>query len=315
MMISIAICTCNNARKLTVALESLRALTCPEGLSYEILVIDNNSRDETKEVVARYQPVWGSRLRYIFEGTPGLSHARNRALREARGEIVSYLDDDVKVDPGWLAAVAATFEQYSPAVVGGRSYLIYPSRRPSWFPEHYEFLLSRLDYGDQVMVDTDQDLYGLNLSVRKDLALEVGGFNPKLGREARSLRSGEEVDFLRRVRARGGVAVYQPAAVVGHIVPPERLRMRWFLKRACAPGMIDETTRVGPSTMHLLRCCGSIGRSLVCGEWRRDVLFGKCLSILAAGRRLYESLRQLGRGGNPKFEIQNSKQFPNSKSE
>jgi len=135
----------------------------------------------------------------------------------------------------------------------------------------------------------------LNLSVRKDLALQAGGFNPRLGRRAGSLCSGEEVDFLRRIRALGGVAVYQPAAVVGHLVPPERLRMRWFLRRACAPGVNDETTRVGPSTLHLLRCGGSIVRSLVRGEIRSDLLFGKMLAVLAASRRLYESVRRLWR--------------------
>jgi glycosyltransferase involved in cell wall biosynthesis len=294
MMISIAICTYNNAKKLAVTLESLRGLICPRVLQYEILVVDNNSCDETKEVVGRFQGVLGQRLRYVFEGIQGLSHARNRALKEAMGDIVSYIDDDVKVEPGWLSAVAAAFEEYPAAVVGGKSYLIYPSKRPSWLPEQYEILLSKLDYGDQVLVGTDKDLFGLNFSVRKDMALRAGGFDPSLGRcGAVSLRCGEESDLLRRIRDFGGVAVYEPRAVVGHIVSQERLAMRWFVRRAFAPGMHGEGPRVSPSAVHLLRCCGSVFRSLVRGEIKSDVLFGKTLAVVAALRPLYESIRRL----------------------
>ncbi|MBM4027072.1 MAG: glycosyltransferase family 2 protein, partial [Planctomycetes bacterium] len=213
VMISIAICTYNNAKKLAVALESLRDLTCPPGVSYEILVIDNNSRDETRDVVRQWQGAWGPRLRYVFEERQGLSHARNRAWREAAGDIVSYLDDDVKVDSGWLTAVAAAFAEHAAAVVGGRSYLIYPSQRPAWLPEKYEILLSRLDHGAQVLVDTDRELFGVNFSVRKDWLDRVGGFDASLGRHRRSLSSGEERDLLQRIRARGGIAVYEPRAV------------------------------------------------------------------------------------------------------
>lgn len=293
VMVSIAICTYNNAKKLAVALESLRGLVCPDALAYEILVIDNNSHDETREVVARYRDVWGPRVRYIFEGVQGLSHARNRALQEAHGEIVSYLDDDVKVDPRWLSAVVSAFEAHSAAIVGGRSYLIYPSRRPSWLPERSEFLLSKVDHGDQVLVDTDRDLYGLNFSVRKDLALRAGGFDPSFGRKGSvSLRSGEEADLIQKIRALGGRIVYEPKAVVGHIVSEDRLTIRWFIRRAFAPGVNPEVVRVPEAAVHLLRCCGSVVRSLLRGEIRFAVLFGKTLCVIAALRHLYEGVRK-----------------------
>jgi len=292
-MISIAICTYNNAKKLAVALESLRHLLCPAELSYEILVIDNNSRDETKDVVQRYQELGGPVLRYVFEPAQGLSHARNRALQEAQGEIVAYLDDDVHVDPGWLTAVAGAFAAHAAAIVGGKSYLIYPGPRPWWLSEESEFLLSKMDYGDQVLLDTDKELYGLNFSVRKDLALQAGGFDPAFGRlGSSSLRSGEEADLMQRVRARGGRAVYEPRAVVGHIVSEERLRIRWFLRRAFAPGVDPQTVRTSQAAVHLLRCCGSVLRTAARGEIRFAVLFGKSLFAVAALRHLLESLRK-----------------------
>jgi GT2 family glycosyltransferase len=294
LMISIAICTYNNAGTLAVVLESLRSLACPAALSYEILVIDNNSTDETKEVVFRWQPVWGNRLRYIFEGCQGLSHARNRAWQEAHGDVVSYLDDDVKVDSGWLAAVAAAFEEHSAAVVGGRSRLIYPAQRPSWLPEKYETLLSRLDYGEQVIVNTDQPLFGLNFSVRKEWLDRIGGFDVALGRYGRSLTSGEEFDLLRRIRAQGGIAVYEPRAVVGHLVPAARVKKRWFLRRlwvAGAESVIlaakhgDALPTLGEASVHAIRCCGSIGKGIALGDWSwRSVVDRGLVAAYALGR-------------------------------
>lgn len=293
MFVSITIQTYNRSALLAETLESLRALRCPPAVDFEILVVDNNSTDETPQIIQKYRVLLAPRLRSVFEPQQGLSHARNRALQEAKGEIVSFLDDDVLVDPQWLSAVAGAFAAHAAAVVGGRSYLVFRSQRPSWLSEHYEFLLSRLDHGEQTLVGTDKDLYGLNFSVRRDIVFEAGGFDPSLGRcGVASLRSGEECDLLRRVRDLGGVVVYEPRAVVGHIITGERLRMKWFMKRAFAPGMEDEAGGLYPSTVHLLKCCGSVLRSLFRGEIRSDVLFGKLLAAIAALRTLCESVRR-----------------------
>ena len=298
--VTVTIQTYNRAATLAETLESLRHLRCPDATDYEILVVDNNSQDGTAQVIEQYRRLLAPRLRSVVETRQGLSHARNRALQEARGEIVSFLDDDVIVDPSWLAAVTAAFAAHAATVVGGRSYLIYRSRRPAWLPAHYEFYLSRLDYGDQVLVATDHDLYGLNLSIRRAAALQVGGFHPSLGRCGRvSLRSGEESDLLRQIRGRGGIVVYEPRAIVGHIVLASRLRMKWFVRRAWAAGVDTETLarlqdrRPQPfrSLVHLLRCCGSVLKSLVRGELARPILFGKALAVVAALGSLYASLR------------------------
>lgn len=302
--ITVAIPTYNRSATLTETLGSLRDLRCPAATEYEILVVDNNSTDETQAVIQTYRPILAPRLRSVFEPRQGLSHARNRALQEAKGRIVSFLDDDVIVDPNWLSAVAAAFEEYGAAVVGGRSYLIFRSQRPAWLPEHYEFYLSRLDYGDQAIVNTDHDLYGLNFSVRKDVAAQAGGFNPALGRCGLvSFRSGEESDLLRRIRACGGVVVYEPRAVVGHIVARERLTKKWFLRRAFAAGVDTEIlhlsdgqiARASSPFAHLVRCAGSVVRSVVRGEILAPVLFGKTLAVTDALGSLYASFLHLGR--------------------
>ncbi len=308
--ITVAIQTYNRSATLAETLGSLRDLRRPEATEYEILVVDNNSTDDTPQVIQEYRHILAPRLRSVFEPQQGLSHARNRALQEAKGQIVSFLDDDVIVDPDWLSTVAAAFKEHSATVVGGRSYLIFRAERPAWLPEHYEFYLSRLDYGDQVIVGTDHDLYGLNFSVRKDVAVQVGGFNLSLGRCGPvSLHSGEESELLRKVRARGGVVVYEPRAIVGHIVLRERLTKKWFLRRAFAAGVDTEILHLSDGQVprrsspfvHLLRCCGSVARSVVRGEILAPVLFGKTLAVTDALGSLYASFlrfRRLSRKGD-----------------
>ena len=155
--------------------------------------MDNNSSDDTPDVIRRYRDVLGPRLRNVFEPRQGLSHARNRALAEAKGDIVSFIDDDVVVAPDWLAAVCDAFAAYSASVVGGRSYLIYPesSGRPVWLPAHREIMYSRLDYGLDPLVGTDKALFGLNFSVRQ----ARGGRGGRLRQQFRQVR---EQSGLRR---------------------------------------------------------------------------------------------------------------------
>jgi glucosyl-dolichyl phosphate glucuronosyltransferase len=308
-VISVAICTYNNAAKLAMALESLKGMVYPQGLEYEILVIDNNSKDETKQVVESYAHVWGPRLRYIFEPTQGLSHARNRAMKEAAGDVISYVDDDIKADPQWLSAIGAAFQKYAAAaVVGGKSYLVFPSSPPAWLSARCELILSRLDYGDQAIVGTDQDLFGVNFSIRKEWLQRVGGFDTSLGRCGRSLVSGEESDLLKRIRARGGIAVYEPAAVVGHIVPAERLKMRWFLRRFFVAGRDsiaialkdgDSLPSVSQTAIHAVRCLGSIFKGIVLGDRSRRTLVDKVLVSATALGRLDLRIGLALRGGGP----------------
>jgi len=268
---TVTIQTHNHAETLATTLESLWELRCPQHVDYEILVVDNDSSDHTPEVIRRYAKVLAPRLRSVFEPKQGLSHARNRALCEARGEIVCFLDDDVKVDPGWLEAVSNAFINLSAVVVGGRSYLIYPTVRPFWLPPERETLLSRLDHGAQTLVNTDKTLFGLNFSVRRKVALNIGGFKEDFGRRGKSLLGGEEEDLLFRIRKVGGVVVYEPKAVVGHMVAPERLSRSWFYRRCYADGVISKRLDVAQgkgvqmrkSLEYAIRCCGSLCRTFL----------------------------------------------------
>lgn len=297
MFITISIQTYNHAETLAATLKSLCKLRCPEAIDYEILVVDNNSSDNTKKIIATHSELLAPRLRSVFESRQGLSYARNRTLREARGEVVGFLDDDINVDSRWLVAVSAAFIKYKAAAIGGRSYLIYPTARPNWLPPEREVLLSRLDYGDMTLVNTDKDLFGLNFAVRRQKALEIGGFNTKLGRCGESLLCGEEKDFLDRLRQAGGMVVYEPKVVVGHIVSPERLTKKWFFRRIYAGAVSSQRRMIANGQranvrkllMSNFRCWGGVVKNIFKKQTTEQEFFEREYFAIANLGRLVEA--------------------------
>jgi glucosyl-dolichyl phosphate glucuronosyltransferase len=167
----------------------------------------------------------------VRETRQGLSHARNRAVAEAKHDIVAFLDDDVDVDAGWLHSLSAAYEGGDYAAVGGKAYLVYPRKRPGWLGERSEGLLTKVDRGPLPRLAKPDELYGVNLSFRKAWLERVGGFRTDLGRVGLCLLGSEETEVLARIARAGGKLLYEPAAVVGHRVDPNRLRRRWFWSR------------------------------------------------------------------------------------
>src|SRR5271157_386989 len=230
MGISVAVATHNRAGELRLTLSSLAGMTAGDQ-DYEILVIDNGSSDQTSEVVHEFLPRFRGRLRYVFENRLGLSHARNRAITEARHDIIGFLDDDVDVEPHWVERISEAFESGDYAAVGGRAFLAYPVPRPAWLDEVGECLLTKVDLGAVRRLAQPDELYGLNLCIRREWFDRVGSFRTDLGRIGECLLSSEEEELLNRFVAAGGQLLYEPGAVVAHRVDANRLRRRWFLSR------------------------------------------------------------------------------------
>jgi glycosyltransferase involved in cell wall biosynthesis len=269
MNVSIAIATYNRAGEVEKTLAGLARLDtagCPD---HEVLVIDNNSTDATPDVVSRSAPLFGDRLRYVREERQGLSHARNRAIDEAQFEIVAFLDDDVDVDPTWLRHLGDAYASGDVAAVGGRAYLVYPGPKPRWLGEAIEGLLTKVELGPERRPAGVGELYGVNLSFRRDWLRRAGGFRTDLGRIGTTLFGGEDDDMIERVAALGGTILYEPGAVVGHRVPPGRLSRRWFWNR-CFWGNLA-APRLWPdrqvSGYELLRTTWHVGRSVCRTAW------------------------------------------------
>jgi len=234
-MISVVICTYNRASVLDATLTSFFRQACLDAVDHELLIIDNNSTDRTRDVVEKYleRPT----VRYVFEPRQGLSVARNRGVAESRGEFVALLDDDVMIDPEWLSALGRAFQETQADVIGGRSYLILEGAVPEWFGPDFRPLLSEVKLGEsRLIVPEGRGLFGLNLAFRRSALGAAGGFDESLGRSGAGLLGGEETVVMRRIAASGGVIMYDPDVVVGHVIGVDRLKWDYFARLAAGIG-------------------------------------------------------------------------------
>jgi len=238
-MISVIVCTFNRARALQKMLDSFFRQRQLDQVPHELLIIDNNSNDDTAAVVREFLREEGTR--YFFEANQGLSFARNRGFTEARGEFISFLDDDVLVNEDWLSSLKACFDQTRADVVGGKVSLRFEVPPEKWLGGLFRKCLSEVDLGDSRKILSDGDcLYGANLSFRRKTLDSVGLFETNAGRSGHGLVSGEETQVVRKIRAIKGRIVYDPDASVEHLIGAERLQWQYFVKRAGGDGVTLE---------------------------------------------------------------------------
>ena len=248
-MLSLAICTYNRAALLQRALRSVAQQTIGRS-DVELIVIDNGSTDETAKVVAAHQKENGS-LRYFVEPKPGIAHARNRALAEASGEYLAFLDDDAWADPEWLEYLLKPIEALHPApecVVGPVS-LVWEGSRPQWFPARFESLLCSYHMGDEPrFLDAGAYLLTTNSLFNRATLLRLGGMRTDLGHRRKALIGGEDNDIFNRLVAHGYRVFYEPGARVFHPVPKERQTRRFLLKRLFWDGASQPLVEDGQSS-------------------------------------------------------------------
>jgi len=230
MRATVAICTHNRAADLREALLSLLAQRF--GGEFEVIVVDNRSTDDTKRVVAEFEMTVRFPVRYLFEERLGLSVARNRALREARGEFVLFLDDDATASPDWIAEIVRVFDT-DPAIgcVGGKIDPAWEGGAPAWLAPENRTLYTILDYADDVVEMRRPAIpFGANVAFRKSVFETTAPFREDLGRVGSNLLSSEESELIERIRDRYAV-YYTPHAAVLHKIPRSRISRRWLLRR------------------------------------------------------------------------------------
>jgi glycosyltransferase involved in cell wall biosynthesis len=232
MKITVILCTYNRCQSLANALGSVAASDLSGSAGWEVLVVDNNSKDRTREVVEDFSRRYAGRFRYLFEPRPGKSHALNTGIREARGEILAFMDDDVTVEPAWLQNLTANLHDGDWAGAGGR---ILPERNfspPRWLalegPYAMGGVLALFDRGDKPG-ELDWAPYGTNMAFRREMFEKYGGFRTDLGPTPASEIRGEDTEFGRRLVAARQRLRYEPSAVVYHPVPENRLHKEYFL--------------------------------------------------------------------------------------
>lgn len=240
---SIIICTRNRAKYLPKTIAAVAAQELPQG-SFDILVIDNRSTDDTKAVVTDCQrQLPAASIRYEYEERGGLSVARNRAIELAQGEILCFLDDDAVPEAGWLQLLCAAYATDPRAMsVGGGIIPEYECALPAWFSSELEGLFKlQIDATELIRIERPRHRYpvGANVSFRAEVFRQLGKFDPTLGYSGRSLLPCEETELLQRIEAAGYHVLFEPRAIVHHIIPASRLTKEFFRNRYHAQGHGD----------------------------------------------------------------------------
>lgn len=235
MDVTAIICTHNRCQDLAKILESLSGSKVPDSVSWEVLVVDNNSNDKTREVVQNFSDRYPGLFRYLFEPRPGKSYALNLGVREAAGGVLAFLDDDVVVESSWLHNLTSPLHGSEWAGVGGRTLPSTPFKHPRWFALEGDrglggVLCAFFDSGDEPC-QLDRPPYGANMAFRKAMFEKYGGFRLDLGPSPNGdvPRPNEDTEFGRRLMAAGERIMYQPTAVAYHPVVEQRLKKSYFL--------------------------------------------------------------------------------------
>lgn len=231
MKITVILCTYNRCESLAKALNSVAAQTLPESVDWEVLVVDNNSNDRTREVAEDFSSRHPGRFRYLFEPQPGKSHALNAGIREARADILAFLDDDVTVDPTWLQNLTTALHNGEWAGAGGRIVPGWSRPVPRWLSPGAWYALAPLvqfDLGN-VAGGLSEPPFGTNMAFRKEMFEKYGGFLVELGPRPGSEIRNEDTEFGSRLLAAGERLRYEPSAVVCHPVQDNRIEKKYFL--------------------------------------------------------------------------------------
>ena len=246
--VAVLIATYNRAERLGETLDVLARSSVPAGLSWEVIVVDNNSTDNTRDVVVSRQGSYPVTLRYLTEPRQGRSPALNTAMAATAAPFIVFSDDDVRVDPHWLVNAALALRA-GWAYVGGPVRPIWETPPPRWLDMTRSDTwgtIAILDYGaDRVSFeDRGRVPLGCNMAVRREVIDRAGDFRADLGRSNGKMVLGQEVpEWLVRVRLAGFTGLYEPAMVVDHHIPARRLtkeyHRRWWIGKGYSRAMFD----------------------------------------------------------------------------
>ena len=284
---TVIIATCNRADLLVKALSSILDQKA-KGIRFEVIVVDNNSKDKTRDVVVAMAESTMVPLNYSFEPMQGKAFALNRGIKEAQGEIIVFCDDDIIADPHWLMNLVNCFETYRCDAVGGRVLPDYPQHTPQWIKTNAKFLVGPIvsyDYGNEVKIYQNKFMYeflGANFAFKKSVFSELGMFRSDLG-PGRTLM-GEDTEMVSRLIKADKSLYYCGTALIWHPVDRKRMSLRYIAKWNMSLGycrvIVDEKSRpeglkyiFGYPRYLLKTIAGQIGM-LIKNMFNRDIFIG-----------------------------------------
>jgi len=298
--LSVAIPTYNRASRLRETLAGIARQDYPSG-HWEVLVIDNNSTDNTAAVVAEFAGQ-NPAPRYLKEGRQGLDFARNRAIAEAKGDVIVFADDDILVETNWLTEINrpfATDDAGAIAAVGGEVIPVFPDGLPPWVAEWHAPLAFRLDAGP---LPSRQSPMGANLAIRRSVFGSIGQFHTALDRAAGNYFSGGDAEMIRRIRSAGLGVWFAPAAAVRHQMPASRTTFRYAVRHAfdsARSRVIDRAGQPGNGGYLASRWVANLFKALGCALialfWIATGQAGRAKKALVRGWRCCGYLYQIPR--------------------
>jgi glucosyl-dolichyl phosphate glucuronosyltransferase len=229
MDVSVVLPTYNRAASLQTTLATFSHLAVPSGTTWELLVVDNNSTDGTRDVIERAARSARFCIRYVFEKTQGRSAALNRGIAEAKGEIIAFTDDDVLLHPEWLTGLIHTFEEFDCAGVAGRIVPLWNHPKPRWLEMEGQQAIVNFELGDESKEIRFAPM-GANSAFRKQVFTRHGLFRLDLGVSgSQHTITCDDTEFGERLIRGGEKIMYSPSAIIYHPVDPQRATKEYFL--------------------------------------------------------------------------------------
>ena len=230
MQFSVVIPTYNRAHELRETLSSIAKLKVSG--PWEMIAVDNNSTDTTRETILNAAKSFPVPLHYVFEPEAGRSAALNAGIKLATGQIIATTDDDVRVEPDWLDQAAAGLDREACDFVGGKVLPIWGGERPTWLASHggrHWSVIALQDHGSKpVEFGSKYAPLGVNLAFKREALETVGLWDTRVGRKAGTLLGQEVREWMLRARAAGIKGMYIPEMIVHHVIPQDRLNKRYF---------------------------------------------------------------------------------------
>lgn len=202
-------------------------------IDVEIVVVVDHSR----ELLERCRAKWPHHKVIPNAGAKGLSGARNSGVAASSGDVIAFLDDDARAEPGWVARLVGHFSDPSVWGVGGHVEPVFVDGDPTWLPAEFGWVVGCSYRGQPTSVREVRNPIGANMAFRREAFEAVGGFRDGMGRIGTVPLGCEETEFAIRVRSSGGRVLHDPSARVRHVVPGDRLRWRYFMRRCWAEGL------------------------------------------------------------------------------
>ncbi len=290
MCVSIILCT-HRSERYNDLMEAIDSLKAQSYKNLEIVVVVDGDRKLYDKILKTEIKADKVKVKMILnEKNLGLSESRNKGIKEAKGDFIAFFDDDAVADGNWLRELVRIYKEKGAIAAGGRLIPKWTSKRPKYLPEEYYWLIGTTHKGFPEEVAEVRNTFGSNLSFKADVIKALDGFRGEMGVKGKGLLQGEETELCERMRKKFGKGVvYNPDAIVYHKVFPERLRMRFLLRRAFWQGYSKRVMKeLGYSISEesdFLRnlMFKSIPERLKKGELRKLIFMLICTMVIGVG--------------------------------